>query len=151
MTRRKFLRRDWYKISKLGRRRKKKQVWRRAKGRDSKIRLKEKGYSSMPSISYKKAKEKRGLMAGLRHVLINNISDLANLKSNEIGIIGKIGKKKKIEIAKKAIEKSIKLSNLEPKSFLAKIEQEKALVNREKRDEKEVKAEEKKEEKPEKK
>ena len=43
---------------------------------------------------------------------------MEKIKNNEIGIIAKIGKKKKIQIANKAKELGIKLYNLNPEKFL---------------------------------
>ena len=100
---RKFLRRDWNKIIRLGGRRKK-LTWRRATGAHNKIRQKWKGYSQQPSVGYKAPREIRGLIENKVPVIISNVQDLMKLKGNEIGIVSKtVGKKKKIEIAKKAM------------------------------------------------
>ena len=53
-----------------------------------------------------------------------NLKDLEKIKKNEIGIVGKIGMKKKIEIAKKAKELKIELKNVNVNSFLKKTEKE---------------------------
>src|SRR3989337_1930666 len=95
MSEQKFLRRIWSKHSKLGKGRKKKQVWRKPKGRDNKMREKRKGHSPVVSIEYKSGKNER---RNLR--VIKNISDLNNILKNEIVIIGRVGKRKKIEILK---------------------------------------------------
>ncbi len=47
------------------------------------------------------------------------------MKKNQIVIIGHIGKKKKIEIAKKAKEMKIHLQNLNIEKFLKKLENKK--------------------------
>ena len=107
----KFLRRTWNKYSKLGKGRKKKQVWRRPRGRDNKMREKRRGYSSVVSVGYKKEERKSA-------VIVKNIRDLKNIKKQEIIIIGKIGKKKKIELVKKAKEMKIEFKNLNIKKFL---------------------------------
>ena len=52
----KFLRRISNRLSKLGRRRKSKQVWRRPKGRDNPIREKKKGYPPMVNTGYRTEK-----------------------------------------------------------------------------------------------
>ena len=56
----KFLRRTWNRYSKLGKRRKKKQVWRRPTGRDNKMREKRRGYPAVVSLGYRKEKNTRG-------------------------------------------------------------------------------------------
>ena len=114
----KFLRRDWKKYFKLGKKRKKKQVWRKPKGRDNKMREKRKGYPRVVSIGYKKEKKLRGRIKNKKPIIIRNIDDLEKIKENEIPIIGKIGKKKKIDIMKKAKDKKIRIQNLNTKKIL---------------------------------
>lgn len=111
----KFLRRTWKRYSKLGRGRKKKQVWRRPTGRDNKMREKRKGYPKVVSIGYKKSKK-----LGKNIVVVKNIKDLGSIKKNEIPIIGKVGKKKKIDILKKAKERKISIQNINTEKFLKK-------------------------------
>jgi len=106
----KFLRRTWNRFSKLGRKRKNKQKWRRPTGRDNKMREKRKGYPKIVSIGYKNpAKEKP--------IVVKNISELDKVKRKDI-IVGKVGKKKKLEIAKKAKEMNLQISNLNVEKFL---------------------------------
>ena len=57
MARKKFLRGKWRTYSKLGKGRKKKQKYRKAKGRHNKIREKMKGNPKKVSIGYKKSKK----------------------------------------------------------------------------------------------
>ena len=141
---RKFLRRDWNKMLRLGGRRKKLK-WRRSKGRHAKIRQKWKGYSQMPSPGYKTPKAIRGLVENKHPVMINNLSDLMKVKSNEIGIVSKtLGQKKKIELAKKALELKIHLENLDASKYLE--EQDKRVQAQSKEKKAEPKKEEKKEE-----
>ncbi len=116
----KFLRRVWSRYSKLGKRRKKKQVWRKPKGRDNKMREKRKGYPAIVNIGYKKDAKSRGKIQDKQIVIIMNIKDLEKIKKNQIAIIGKIGKKKKIEIAEKAKDKKIQVHNLNIEKFLKK-------------------------------
>ena len=116
----KFLKRTWNRYSKLGKRRKKKQVWRRPKGRDNKMREKRKGYPIVVSVGYKKKKSERKLVR-----VVRNIGDLEKIEKNEMIIIGNIGKKKKIEIAKKAIKMKIPIQNINIKKFLKKSEKQK--------------------------
>ena len=108
----KFLRRTWSRYSKLGKGRKKKQVWRRPTGRDNKMREKKKGHPAVVSIGYKSDKKIRGIINEKKPVLVMNIKDLEKLNKNEIAIIGKIGKKKKIELVEKSKEMKIKLHNI---------------------------------------
>jgi len=118
----KFLRRTWTRYSKLGKKRKKKQVWRKPTGRDNKMREKRRGYPLVVSMGYQTEKKVKGKLQGRNPLIIMNLQDLKNLKKEEIGIVGKIGKKKKIEITKKAREMKIKLHNINVSTFLKKVE-----------------------------
>jgi ribosomal protein L32E len=149
MKGRKFLRKDTCKLLRLGRRKKKLRKWRRAKGRHSKVREKRRGYLKAPLIGYRKQAETRGLIAGLKPKIIHNVAELNQVGPKEIIIIGKIGKKKKIEIAKLAVESKKKILNLNAELFLKKIENEKKkaeLVKKELKEKKVEKMEEKKKE-----
>jgi large subunit ribosomal protein L32e len=115
-----FLRRGWFRYSKLGRKRRNKQVWRRPSGRDNKMREKRRGYPVVVSIGYGTKKQERGLIENKKPVKIMNLNDLQKMKKDEIGIIGKVGKRKIMEIAKVAEEKKIRISNLNTKKLLKK-------------------------------
>jgi len=145
----KFLRRISNRYSKLGKRRKKKQIWRRPKGRDNKMREKRKGYPKTVSVGYSQEKNLRGAVQGKKSVIVRNVKDLEIIKKNEIGIIGNIGKKKKIEIAKKAKEKGILFYNLNVKTFLKEVEKKKIkkekIETKDKEKKKEIKEEKSKE------
>ena len=114
----KFLRRAWNEYSKLGKRRKKKQTWRRPTGRDNKMREKRKGYPAVVSIGYRKDNNVRGALEGKKPILVNNLKELMKLNKNEIALIGSIGKIKKLELAKYAKEKGIKVYNMNASKFL---------------------------------
>ena len=114
MTR--FLRRIWSRYPKLGRGRRKKQKWRKPKGRDNKMREKRKGYPVVVSIGYKKSNAERKKIK-----IISNLNDLNNISKEDVIILGKIGKKKKIEVLKKALEMKIPIQNINAKKFLEKI------------------------------
>jgi len=121
----KFLRRDSNRYSKLGKRKKKKQIWRKPTGRDNKMRERRKGYPAVVSIGYKTEKKSRDTINKKQPVLINNIKDLENFSKkhdNKIAIIGSIGKKKKIELIKKAKEMKIDIHNMKIEKFLKKTE-----------------------------
>lgn len=124
MVKKKFLRRDASRFSKFGKKRKKLLGWKKPKGRDNKMREKRKGYPSVVSIGYASNKNKKNKLKEKIPFEIKNIKDLHKIKANEIGIIGKIGKKKKIEIANKAKEMKIELYNMNVASFLKKINKE---------------------------
>jgi len=157
----KFIRRNWTKASRLGKGRKKKQVWRAPKGRHSKTRKKRKGYPTKVMIGFKQEKKGRNMIKNKKPILVNNLRELENIKKGEIAIIGKIGNKKRIEIVKIAKEKGIPIHNLNVKKFLKRTEEQignlknrQAVLKKEevkKEDKKEEKTEKTKEEKQEKK
>ncbi|MCK4553113.1 hypothetical protein KAT80_02830 [Candidatus Pacearchaeota archaeon] len=131
----KFLRRTGSRFSKLGKGRKKKQKWRKPTGRDNKMREKRRGYPAVVKIGYKQDVKIRGAVNEKNPVMIMNVKDLAKIKKNEIGIIGSVGKKKKIEIARRlaypsvqrtgakiAKEKKIEIYNLNTGKFLKNVE-----------------------------
>ena len=116
----KFLRRSHDRYSKLGRRRKKKQVWRNPTGRDNKMREKRKGYPAVVSVGYKKKKEVRGTIQNKKPLKIYNLEDLGKAGKENILVLGKIGKKRKIEILKSAKEKGLAVRVSNVKKFLKK-------------------------------
>ncbi len=127
MAKRKFLRRIWKRHSKLGKRRKKKQIWRKPKGRDNKMREKRKGYPAVVSIGYKKGKRKK------MPLIVRNINDLDKIEKTskkDFVILGSVGKKKKIEILKKAGEVGIHIQNINAEKFLKGISKEKGKENK---------------------
>jgi len=122
----KFLRSKWRTYSKLGKRRKKKQKWRKPKGRDTKMRLMKKGNPKLVKIGYKKQKKAEDIKR------VCNLNDLEKLAKGKKVLLGRIGKKKKIEIVKKAKAREIKIINLNVDKFLKSLEGEKKKKEEEK-------------------
>jgi ribosomal protein L32E len=116
----KFLRRTSARLSKLGKRRKKKQVWRRPTGRDNKMREQRRGKPAVVAIGYSTEKKIKGKINEKNPILVNNLKELGKANKENIVILGNIGKKKKIEIVKKAEELKIEIANLNIKKFLKK-------------------------------
>lgn len=107
-----FKRQETHRHSRLGKKRKKLQTWRRPKGRDSKMRLKMKSYPISPTIGHRSSKKDSGKIKGLTPIIVHNLKDLGKCDKNSIIIIAKIGAKKKLDIIKKAQEKNIKILNV---------------------------------------
>jgi ribosomal protein L32E len=118
----KFLRGNTHQYSKLGLRRRKKQKYRKGKGRDNKMRLNIKGHVKKVRIGFKNMKKTSGLVKELKPIMIKNLNDLKKLGRSEIGIIAKVGNKKRKEIAEYAIKNNIRLY-LDPKRTLERIEE----------------------------
>ena len=128
-----FLRRKNKAYKKLGKRNKRMQIWRKPTGRDNKMREKRKGYPAVVSIGYRTDKISRGLIEDKQPILVYNINDLLKIKKDEIGVIANIGKKKRLEIAKKAKEMKIEIHNLNIEKFLKKNEKIKEEKHKEKK------------------
>ncbi|HKZ33994.1 MAG TPA: eL32 family ribosomal protein [Candidatus Nanoarchaeia archaeon] len=111
----KFLRRNTGFHIRIGKKRKKKQVWRKPTGRDNKMRESRKGRPPLVSIGYKRKKEKKNIL------MVYNLQNLENAGKNDILILGKIGRKKKIEILKKALEMKVNFQNVNIEKFLKKV------------------------------
>jgi large subunit ribosomal protein L32e len=114
----KFLRHTAHKYSKLGIRRKKKQIWRRPTGRDNKMREQRRGQPAIVSIGYSTDKKTRGNIMKKIPVIVKNVSQIEKIQKNQIAIMGNVGKKKKIEMVKRAKELKIEIHKINPEKFL---------------------------------
>ena len=106
MTKPKFVRQNTARHSRLGKRRKKLQKWRKPKGRDSKMRLKRKSYSSTVKIGYKSSLKNK------KPILIHNLKELEKIGKDGKIILSKIGAKKKLEIISAAEKRKIEIINI---------------------------------------
>lgn len=138
----KFLRHTSHKYSKLGLRRKKKQIWRRPTGRDNKMREQRRGKPALVAIGYSTDKKQRGKINNKTPITINHISQIKNVKKENIILLGKIGKRKKLEIVKKAKEMKLEVYKLNIDKFIKM--NEKKVENKDKKTEIKDKKEEKK-------
>jgi len=107
-----FVRTDSFRFSRLGKNRKKKQVWRRADGVQSKIRRKRRGYITIPTIGIRTPRKIRDKIQNLNPILVHNSSELSKAGKDSIAIIARVGARKKLEIIKKASELGIKIYNI---------------------------------------
>jgi len=91
-----------------------KKRWRKPRGTDSKLRIKEKSKGKLPNIGYRAPNSTRGLHpSGLREIYIQNIKDLEKIDSKTCTgrLSSTIGKKKKLEIVEISKDRKIKLLN----------------------------------------
>ena len=111
--------RPWYfKLKRLG------ESWRKPKGLDHKYRLKKKGYEANVQVGYRTPKKVRGHHpSGYIEKLIHNPKEIDNInpKTDAIRIAHTVGKRKRMEIIRKAKEKGIKILN--PTETLMEIEE----------------------------
>lgn len=88
--------------------------WRKPRGRDSKLRKKEKSKGRWPRAGYMAPKASRWLHpSGLKEVYVQNLSDLMKVdpKKEAIRLSGTIGEKKRKMIIENAKEKGIRILN----------------------------------------
>ena len=144
MAKKEFVRQDAHKKVKLGNK------WRKPKGLHSKMRLSFKGYNKSVSIGYGNPKSTRGLdKSGLKLVIIKSLKGLEKINAKEecIAVAKTIGLKKKIEILKQAIKKSINVVNVKDINKFLKDVEEKIKKSKEEKEKLKKKKELKKKEK----
>lgn len=91
-----------------------KENWRKARGIDSKMRRKVKGWPRSPTVGYRGPKNARHLHpSGFVEVLVHNVDDLEKIdpKTQAIRLAHTVGAKKRIELSTRAEEKGIRILN----------------------------------------
>ncbi len=89
-------------------------AWRKPKGVDSHMRLSVKGWPVLVKIGYRVPRKVRGLHpSGYKDVLVHNIEELETLSPNldAARLAAGVGRKKKIELARRAKELGIRVLN----------------------------------------
>ncbi len=118
--RKNFKRTEWNKRKKLG------EKWRRAKGRDNKIR---RGLDGVKvKVGYGTPVKVRSIHpSGLKEVIVGNLDDLKKIdkKTTAVRISSTVGLKKRTEILKQAKKEGIKVLNASLKARRAKLESKK--------------------------
>ena len=117
-----FRRTAWATFIKLGSRQKSMQKYKRARGRHNKIRQKEKSRPVNVEIGFRNKVSERGLINGKMPVLVYNIQDLKKVGKDNIAVIGQIGMKNKIEIAREIQKSKIEVLNLNVTKLLKEAE-----------------------------
>ena len=121
MKKLKFTRQDAHKKVRLGNK------WRRPKGLHSKMRIGFKGYNKSVSIGYGSPKSIRGLnKSGLKLIIIKSLKELEKIDAKKecIAVAKTIGLRKKVEILKQAVKKSINVVNIKDiDKFLKDVEE----------------------------
>jgi ribosomal protein L32E len=75
------------------------------------MRLRVKGRARTVEIGYKQENKNRGKIKNKIPIVVRNLNDIEKVRKENIIIIGKLGKKKKIEILKKIKEKNFEVFN----------------------------------------
>ncbi|WP_421078434.1 50S ribosomal protein L32e [Methanothermococcus sp. Ax23] len=104
-----FKRQDWFKCKRIG------TSWRRPKGLHSGMRKQLKHRPAIVKIGYRAPTLVRGLHpSGLEDVLIHNVKELEALNPETQGarVASTVGKRKRVEIVKRANELGIRLLNI---------------------------------------
>ena len=92
-----------------------KDPWRKARGIDSRTRIKSKSGVKSPSVGYRGPKKVRGLHpSGYEEVRVSNLKDLEDLnhKKHAIKISAKLGAKKRLELIENAQNRNFKILNI---------------------------------------
>ncbi|MCW4038930.1 MAG: 50S ribosomal protein L32e [Candidatus Bathyarchaeota archaeon] len=87
--------------------------WRRARGLDSKMRTKRKGWPKSVDHGYRSPKSVRGLHpSGFEDVIVHNVKDLDEITSDQAARIGHtVGRRKRADIVERAEELKIYVLN----------------------------------------
>ena len=109
---------------KLGSRQKSMRKYKRASGRHNKTRQKWRSRPPMVEIGYKNQCSTSGLVNDKIPVSVYNLGDLNKVGKDNIIIIGNIGHKLRIEIAKQAVAKKMEIFNLNTQKFLKEVERQ---------------------------
>lgn len=107
----KFLRTAIHRKVRIGKGRRKKQVWRRARGRHNKTRENKKGRPAKVQIGYGTKADERGKINGKVVKFIRNFNDLSDVVKEDLVIIASLGNKKRLEIEKKINEIGAEILN----------------------------------------
>lgn len=116
-----FLRQEAQRRKKLGKK------WRQPKGMHSKMRRKFGGKRAQPGQGYRAPRAVRGLSRqGLNMVRVSKVKDVERMDpKSDIAVIARLGKRKKVDVIKKLLEKKIAMLNmLKPEEFIKKVEEE---------------------------
>ena len=103
-----FVRQEGYRYVKLDK------VWRKPRGRKSKLRRHHRSRGSMPNPGYRSPVSARGLsMSGFAEVLVSNPDGIARIdKEKEAAVISStVGKKKRMEIIDAAEKAGVRVLN----------------------------------------
>ncbi len=103
-----------FKVPNFGVKKRVKDRWRKPRGIDNKKRIRKKSAGPSPNIGYKNPEQIRHLHpSGKREVLVENAEQVEALKGQDVvlRIAGKVGKKKRIEIAEKAKALGLRIVN----------------------------------------
>jgi len=104
----KFRRQEWFRFKRLG------EVWRKPRGRDSKMRRGIRGKPAMPSVGYRMPKRLRGLHpSGMVEVLVHNLDKLRRVdpKRQVVRIASAVGGRKRKQILELAKELGVRVLN----------------------------------------
>ncbi len=89
-----------------------KPAWRKPRGIDNKLRIKEGGYGFLPKIGFRTAKSDRGLHPnGLKEVLVRSLRDMASLKGVAVRFSATLGRKKKAVLVAEAKKMQLRILN----------------------------------------
>lgn len=113
-----FIQQDYHKKRRLSKK------WKRPTGLQSKMRHQFRGYNRRVKQGWRSPIEIRGYHGkGVEPILVNNVSDLNSVKSDQgVVIASNVGLKKRLDIVKKAQELKLIILNVNPENIVNKAE-----------------------------
>lgn len=94
-----FMRQDYFKLRRL------KRVWRKPKGRQSKLRVKKSGSGLVVKIGYKKH-------GSVQRTVVSSVGELQRAAATEVLIAAGVGSKKAAAMAAAAQERGVRILNM---------------------------------------
>jgi large subunit ribosomal protein L32e len=97
-----------------------KRRWRFPRGKHSKVRQMHCGRPALPSVGYGAPRNKRGLQAGVKSIVVSNINQMRNVSGENVGavIASTVSTRKKLELLDFAIKNNIKVLNVKDSKIL---------------------------------
>jgi len=98
--------------------------WRKPRGLQNKRRLRKRGYAPVVKSGYQKDNKVKGLVMGLKPVIVSTVLSLSNIDKKTQGVIvsGRVGSKRRLEILLEIKKLGLKVLNLDVEKKIKAIE-----------------------------
>lgn len=112
----------YYARTSLGSRQNSKKRYRKSRGRHNKTRQKWRGRAVRVEIGFRNNNATQGLVMNKVPIMAYNAADLANVTKENIIIVGSVGDKNKLEIAREIEKRGLLSANLNTRKFIKQME-----------------------------